>query len=282
MNSTLSAPRGGAETSSSVEGMSAMAARCDSTVSVALGAGDLEGEGFANLGRVGGPSVSRPVACLRLRDMDLVICDGAGLALYSLQVTPSTLSWEQRVISYPPVEELQALQEHAHWTRLARRLCLTSADARACRVPVGVVAAEARAAEELGELDEGEEAVYRLCEAVAAHHRTLGKVAARAGRHLLGDIEKARHPSHVPLYRLQRALAEELALGHTTGALCSRSEGFSDSSDESKVTELLFRRLGLLGQRDCHRQLRYARVTPCTSAVLLCEALDMAPEQVGL
>ncbi len=259
-----------------------MAARCESTISVALSAGDLEGEGFANLQRVGGPSAPLPVACLRLREMDLVICDGAGLALYSLQITPSTLSWEQRVIFYPPAEELRALREHPHWARWARRLCLTSAEARACRVPVGVVAAEARASEELGELGDGEEAVYRLCEAAAARHQTLGKVAAKAGRHFLAEVEKARRPSHVPLYRLQGALAEELALGHSVGALCSRSEGFSDSRDESKVTNLLCRRLGLLGHRDCNRQLRYARVAPDTSAVLLCEALDVAPEQVGL
>ena len=146
----------------------------------------------------------------------------------------------------------------------------------------GVVAAEARAAGEIGELEDGEEAVYRLSEAAAARHQTLGKVAARAGRRFLADVEKARRPSHVPLYRLQRALAEELALGHSIAALCSRSEGFSDSCDESKLANLLYRRLGLLGHRDCNRQLRYARVAPYVSAVLLCKALDVAPERVGL
>jgi hypothetical protein len=258
-----------------------MASRCESTFSIALGA-ELEGAGFNNLQRVGGPSAPPPVAVLRVREMDLVVCDGAGLALYSLRITSSTLSWEQRVISYPPAEELQVLREQPHWARRARRLCLTSAEARVCRVPVGVAAAEARAAEEHGELEDGEEAVYRLCEASAARHQTLGKVAARAGRHFLAEVEKARRPSHVPLYRLQGALAEELALGHSIGALCSRSESFSDSSDESQVTNLLCRRLGLLGHRDCNQQLRYARVAPDSSAVLLCEALDMAPEQVGL
>jgi hypothetical protein len=259
-----------------------MAARCDSTVSAVPGEVEPEGEGLINLQRVGGLSPSPLIARLRLRDMDLVICDAAGVALYSLRVTPSTLSWEQRVVSYPPLGDLQALQEDQRWAPRARRLCCTSSDARICRVPVGVVAAEARAAEEVGELDDGEEAVYRLCEAVAACHQTLGKVAAKAGRHLLGEIEKARHPSHVPLHRLRRALAEELALGHSSEALCSRSDGFSDSSDEGKIVELLFRRLGLLGKRDYRRQLRYARVASCASAVLLCEALDIAPEQVGL
>ena len=273
---------GGAGSPSTVQGASAMATGCESTSSVALGAGDLDGDAFVNLQRVGGPSAPLPVACLRVRAMDLVFCDGAGLALYSLQITPTTLSWEQRVISYPPAEELRALREHPHWARWARSLCLTSAQARVCRVAVGVVAAEARAAEELGELHDGEEAIYRLCEAAAARHQMLGKLAAKAGRHLLLDVERARRPSHVPLYRLQGALAEELALGHSVCALCSRSEGFSDCSDESKVTNLLCRRLGLLGHRDCNHRLRYARVAPYASAELLCEALDMAPEQVGL
>lgn len=276
------AQRGGAKGSSDVEKASTMAARGDNTVSALLGEADTEGEGLVNLRRVGGPALSPLLAGLRLPEMDLVICDGAGIALYSLQVTPSTLSWEQRVVSFPPVEDLQALQEDQRWARRAWRLCRTSMDARVCRVPVGVVAAEARAAEELGELDDGEEAVYRLCEAAAASHQTLGKVATRAGRRLLGDVERARHPSHVPLYRLRRALAEELALGHTIEALCSRSETFSGCANKRKVTELLFRRLGLLGKRDYHRRLRYARVASCASAESLCEVLDLAPEQVGL
>jgi hypothetical protein len=86
----------------------------------------------------------------------------------------------------------------------------------------------------------------------------------------------------VPLHRLRGALAEELALGHSVGAICSRSSGFSDSIDESKVTSLLSRRLGLLGTRDTHKRLRYARVASSETAVLLCEAFDLAPAQVGL
>jgi hypothetical protein len=273
---------GGAAAPPTVNEASDMASRCESTMSVVRGAGDLEGEGFDNLQRVGGPSAPAPKACLRQRDLDLVICDGAGLALYLLRITPTTLSWEQRVISYPSVEELQAVRERPDWPRRARQLCLVPADARSCRVPVGVVAAEARAAEECDELEDGEEAVYRLCEAAAARHQTLGKLAARAGRHLQVEVDKARRPSHVPLYRLQRALAEELALGHSVAALCSRAEGFSDSEDESKVTSLLCRRLGVLGHRDCFRQLRYGRVVSSSIAELLCEVLDMAPEQVGL
>jgi hypothetical protein len=280
--SPAGAGRGGAETPAGVGMASTMGTRCDSTVSAVPGVIDSEGEGFANLRRVGGSSAPLPLACLRLREMDLVICDGAGIALYSLQVTSSTLRWVQRVVSYPPIEDLRVLQEDPRWAWRARILCMTAADAHTCRAPLGIVAAEARAAEELGELDDGEEAVYRLCEAMAARHQASGKVAAKAGRHLLGEIEKARYPSHVPLYRLRRALAEELALGHTIEALCSRSEGFSESNDERKVGELLFRRLGLLGQLDHHRRPRYARVASCASAVLLCEALDISPEQVGL
>jgi len=273
---------GGASAPSTENGASDMASRCESTMSVVGGAGDLEGEGFDNLQRVAGPSAPAPRACLRQRDLDLVICDGAGLALYQLQMTPSTLSWEQRVISYPPAEVLQGLREHPGWSRRARHLCLASAEVRSCRVPVGVVAAEARAAEARDELEDGEEAIYRLCEAASAGHQTLGKVAARAGRHLRAEVDKARRPSHVPLHRLQKALAEELALGHSVAALCSRAEGFSDSEDESKIANLLCRRLGVLGHRDCFRQLRYGRVVTSATAELLCEALDMAPEQVGL
>lgn len=273
---------GGVSASPGVRGTSAMTPRCESTIAVAPGAGDPVGDVFANLTRVAGPSAPHAVACLRLGEMDLVLCDGAGIALYSLQVTPSTLGWEQRVISYPPAGQLRALLEHSHWARRARRLCLTSAEARSCRVPVGVVAAEARGAEESGALEDGEEALYRLCEAVAAHHQTLGKLGVKAGRHFRAEVEKARRPSHVPLHRFQGALAEELALGHSAGALCSRSQGFSDATDESKVTNLLGRRLGLLGHRDEGGRLRFARVAPDSSAVLLCEALDIAPEQVGL
>lgn len=273
---------GGAERPWTVEGASAMAAQCEISAP-ALGVGELDGEGFANLQKVGGPTAPLPLGSFRLRGMDLVVCDGAGLALYSLRMTSTTLSWEQRVISFPPVAELLGLRQRRDWARQARNLCLTSAEARACRVPVGVVVAEARGADEADDdtFPDREGSIYRLCEAAAARHQTLDKAAAKAGRLFLADVERARRPSHVPLRRLQVALAEELALGHSTGAICSRSEGFSDSDDESKVTELLCRRLGLLGHR-VGGHVRYARVARYASAELLCEALDMAPEQVGL
>lgn len=241
----------------------------------------LEGEALANLRRVGAPVAPPLLASLRIRETDLVLCDGAGLALYSLRITPSTLGWEQRVVSYPPQAELRAVREHPDWPRRARGICRSSA-ARVCRVAVGVVAAEARAAEELGDLRDGEEGIYRLCEAAAARHRTLGKDAAKAGRALLADVERSRRPSHVPLRRLQGALAEELAFGHSIRALCSRSERFSGCGDEGKVASLLCRRLGLLGHRDAKRRMRYARVASAATAELLCEALDTAPEEVGL
>jgi hypothetical protein len=235
-----------------------------------------------HLRRVGGPEAPLPAAWLRVRDRDLVICDGAGIALYTLRLSATTAGWEQRTISYPPAAELRGLREHPNWARRARRLCLTDAQVRACRVPVGVVAAEARAAQELGDLYDGEEAVYRLSAAAAAILQSSGKVAAKAGRLLMADIGRGRQPSHVPLYRLQAALAEELALGRSVAAICSRSPRFSDSADESKVRSLLCRRLGLLGTLDSHRRLRYARVAEAEVAALLCEALELAPEQVGL
>jgi hypothetical protein len=276
---------GGAAPSTGVQGTSAMAQRCESTGAVAIGVdplADLEGQSFEHLLAVAGPEAPLPLAWLRIRDRDLVICDGAGLAHYTLRLTPTTAAWEQRTVSYPPAAELRALREQPNWARRARRVCLTSAHSRACRVPVGVVAADARAAQELGDLCDGEEAVLRLSEAAAAILQSSGKEAAKAGRLLMADIERARRPSHVPLHRLRGALAEELALGHSVGAICSRSPGFSDSIDESKVTSLLSRRLGLLGTRDTHKRLRFARVASSEVAVLLCEALDLAPEQVGL
>jgi hypothetical protein len=243
---------------------------------------DLEALPFAHLSRVGGPEAPPPVACLRVRGRDLVICDGGGVVLYALRMTASTAGWEQRTVSYPSAAELRALSEHPDWARRARRLCLTLAQARTCRVPVGVVAAEARAAQELGGLHGGEEAILWLSESAAALLQASGKQAAKAGRLLMADVERARRPSHVPLYRLQGALAEELALGRSVAAICSRSPGFSDSTDEGKVTSLLCRRLGLQGTRDAHKRLRYSRVASAETAVLLCEALDLAPEQVGL
>lgn len=277
--------RGGALPLTSVQGASAMAPRCESTSAVAIGGEpvtDLEGVSFEHLLRVGGLAAPRPLGRLRVRERDLVICDGAGTVLYSLRITSTTARWEQRTISYPPAHVLRALREHPDWARRTRRLCLTSAQARACRVPVGVVAAEARAAEDLGDLYDGEEAVYRLSEAAAALLQSAGKDAARAGRIFMADVERARRPSHVPLYRLQGALAEELALGHSVVAICSRSPGFCDATEESKVKGLLCRRLGLQGTRDHQKQFRYSRVADVDTAELLCEALDLAPEQVGL
>ena len=262
-----------------------MSPRCESTSAVTIGpqrVSDLDGALLERLLAVGGPEAPLPLAALRVRERDLVICDGAGVALYSLCLSSRTAGWEQRTLSYPPALELRALREHPHWARRARRLCLTSEQARACRVRVGVVAAEARAAEELGELDDGEEAIYRLSEAAAALLQSSGKEAARAGRIFIADVERARHPSHVPLRRLQGAFAEELALGRSLAAICSRSPRFSDCAEESKLVGLLCRRLGLQGARDCHKRLRYSRVAQAEVAELLCEALDLAPEQVGL
>lgn len=277
--------RGGAPPLTSVQGASAMAPRCESTNAVVIGGEpvtDLEGTAFEHLLRVGGPDAPRPLAWLRVRDRDLVICDGAGIALYSLHITSTTAGWEQRTIAYPPAPVLRALREYPNWARRARRLCLTSEQARACRVPVGAVAAEARAAEDLGDFYDGEEAVYRLSEAAAAVLQSSGKQAAKAGRIFMADVERGRRPSHVPLYPLQGALAEELALGHSVAAICSRASRFSDSTEESKVTGLLCRRLGLQGTRDCQKRLRYSRVAAADTAELLCEAFEIAPEQVGL
>jgi len=276
---------GGAGAPAGVLGASPMSPRCESTSAVAIGSepvAELEGLPREHLLRVGRPDALPSSAWLRVRDRDLVICDCAGIALYALRMTATTAAWEQRTISYPPVAMLRALCEHPDWARRARRMCLTSAQARACRVPVGVVAAEARGAEACAELYDGEEVVLRLSEAAAALLQASGKQAAKAGRFFAAEVERARGPSHVPLRPLQRALAEELALGHSVAALCSRSPGFSDSIEASKVTSLLCRRLGLQGTKDCHRRLRYARVSSAPTAVLLCEALDLAPEQVGL
>jgi hypothetical protein len=277
--------QGGADASTNVRGASPMAQRCESMSAVAIGVeplSDLEGMSFERLLRVAGPQAPLPVACLRLRERDLVICDGAGIVLYTLHLSARTAGWEQRTICFPAEPELRALREHPSGARQARRFCRNPALARSCRVPVGVVAAEARAAEEIGDLYDGEEAIYRLSEAAAAILQSSDKQAAKAGRILLADVERARHPSHVPLYRLQGALAEELAFGHSVSAICSRSPRFTDSLDERKVTSLLCRRLGLLGTRDDRKRLRYARVASAETAEVLCEALDLAPEQVGL
>lgn len=276
--------RGGRKPVGSVYGSRAMAVRCETTSAIAVGAkplGDLEGVAREHLLRVSRPGAA-PLAIARVRERDLVFCDGAGLALYTLRIAARSAGWEQRTISYPPDAELRALYQHPRWARQARRLCLASPQARACRVPVGVVAAEARAATERGELSDGEETVYRLSEAAAALLQGSGKEAAKAGRKLMVAVERARHPSHVPLYRLQGALAEELALGHSLLAICSRSPRFSEAANESQMASLLFSRLGLEGARDYSGRRRYARVAAADVAELLCEALDLAPEQVGL
>ncbi|HEU5105225.1 MAG TPA: hypothetical protein VFU11_05245 [Solirubrobacterales bacterium] len=243
---------------------------------------DLEDASFEHLMRVGGPEAAAPLAELRIRDRDLVICDGAGMVHYALRFTSATVGWEQRAISFPPLPVQRAMLEHPTWARRARRLCRTSPHARACRVQVGVVAAEARAADELSVLTDAEEAVLNMSEAAGAVVRSAGGDGAKAGRNFLAEVDRARRPSHVPLFRLQRILAEELALGRSVAAICSRAPGFSDSNDVSKVSNLLYRRAGLLGARDCHGRLRYPRVATADTAELLCQALDIAPEQVGL
>ncbi|MBS1860435.1 MAG: hypothetical protein JSS68_01865 [Actinobacteria bacterium] len=260
-----------------MQGASAMAERCETPGAVAI-----EGMSLEHLTAVGGPRSPLPLAALRIRERDLVICDGAGLVHYLLRFGAGSAGWEQRTLSYPPLAGLRAIRRHPDWPRWARRLCLGSPEARSCRVAVGVVAAEARAAEEVGDLHDGEGSVLRLSEAAAAILQGSGREAAKAGRLLMDDVDRARRPSHVPLFRLQAALAEELALGHLPAALCSRSPGFSDCADESKVVSLLCRRLGLQGTRDSHGRLRYARVAGAEVATLLCEALDLPPGQVGL
>ncbi|HVX34026.1 MAG TPA: hypothetical protein VHA80_12880 [Solirubrobacterales bacterium] len=244
--------------------------------------GDPDGSSLEHLARVAGPGAPPPLARLRVRERDLVICDGAGIALYTLTLGARSAGWEQRAISYPAAAGVRAIAERPDWDRRARRLCRHPDLSRACRVPVGVVAAEARVAAEVGDLEDGEEAVYRLTEAAAAMLQVSGKEAAKAGRALMEGVGRARRPSHVPLRRLQEALAEELALGRSPAALCSRSPGFSDSPDEGAVVSLLYRRLGLQGTLDTHGRRRHARVATAEIAVVLSEALDLAPEEVGL
>lgn len=279
-------PEGGATSAPDVQGVNPMAPRCESAGAVMIGpdpGADPENPSLRHLMRVGGPEALTPLADLRVRDHDLVICDGAGIAHYSLRITPTTIGWEQRSIAFPPLPVLQSLREQPGWARRARRLCGSSTHARACRVTVGVVAAEARAAEEFGELESAEESILTLSEAAAAVVRSSGnKDGAKAGRNFLVEADRARRPSHVPLFRLQRVLAEELALGRSVAAICSRAPGFSDSDRASNVSNLLYRRLGLLGARDCHGGFRYPRVAAADIAELLCQALDVAPEQVGL
>lgn len=281
----VGSPGGGADGGAAVDGASAMAERHETRAATAVGVeapADQEGTSLERLRRVGGPGAPGPLARLRVRDRDLLICDAAGIALYTLRLGARRASWTQRAISWPPVAGTRALLEHPRWARQARRLCLDPELSRACRVPVGVVAAEARGASEAGALEDGEEAVYRVSGAAAAMLQVSGKEAAKAGRSLMADVARARRPSHVPLRRLQEALAEELALGRSPAAICSRSAGFSDSPGDGAVISLLYRRLGLQGTSDSNGLRRYARVAVAETAVVLCEALDLAPEQVGL
>jgi hypothetical protein len=276
---------GGAAPYPAVQRAIEMAQRCESHGAVAIGMESPVGVGaglLEHLVAVGGPAAPAPLACLRVRDRDLLVCDGSGLALYTLRLGARTAGWSQRTVSYPAPAWLRALLQRPDWPRRARRLCLEPELSRSCRVPVGVVAAEARGASERGALDDGEEAIYRLSEAAAAMLQVCGKQAAKAGRALMADVGRARRPSHVPLFAMQRALGEELALGHSPAALCSRSPGFSEAADEGKMVSLLWRRLGIEGTRDGHGCLRYARVATAPTATLLCEALDLAPGQVGL
>lgn len=276
---------GGTASGAYVQGLSAMTPKRESASAVMIDpepVADLDDASFEHLMRVGGPQTPTPLAELRVRDRDLVICDGAGIVHYSLRFTSTTVGWEQRAISFPPRPVQRALREHPTWARRARQLCRTSTQVRVCRVQVGVVAAEARAVEELSLLCDAEESILNLSEAAGAVVQSSGGDGAKAGRNFLAEVNRARRPSHVPLFRLQRLLAEELALDRSVAAICSRAPGFSDSDDVSKVSNLLYRRLGLLGARDCHGRLRYPRVAAADTAELLCQALDIAPEQVGL
>lgn len=278
-------PGSGAGRRPGVKGVSAMAQRCESTSAVAVGSrplADLEGLPFERLARIAGPEAFAPLASLRVRERDLVICDGAGIVLYSLRLTAKTAGWQQRAIAYPPEAELALLAQCPDWARRARRLCLTSAQVRVCRVAVGAVAAEVRGLEELDVLEGGEAGILRLSEAAAAVLQSGKAESAKAGRALRAEIERSRGPSHVPLHRLQGALAEELALGRSVGAICSRSPRFSDSSIEGKVIDLLCRRLGIQGTSDFAGRMRYARVASAEMAGILCETLELAPWQVGL
>jgi hypothetical protein len=147
---------------------------------------------------------------------------------------------------------------------------------------VGVVVAEARAADAYAQFSDTEETIYRISEAAAARHLATVGWRAKPARKLQDEVTKARHPSHVPLYPFQRALAEEIALDRTFSAVCSRSERFTQGDEGKTTPNELCRALGLLG-RDAGKGLkRFARVAPYPLAEALCEALDMAYEEVGL
>jgi len=243
-----------------------------------------------------------PSAALRVREMDLALLSASGLVHYQLSVTPTTLRWEQRVVAFPPQEMLDLLCRRRSWERAVRAVCaqapsptvgvgraLFRVESRICRVPVGVVAAEARACERFLGVRDAEEAVYRITLAAASTHlaglgdtKAVRKAARKAGRKMLGDVKRSRFPSHVPLLPFQRALAEELALGRSIDGICSRAETYCDSDGEPKKTTDLFRHLGISATRDEGSRPRYARVAPHAIAAALCTALDVAPEEVGL
>lgn len=235
---------------------------------------------LANLARVAGPDAPDLVASLRLPEMDLVVRSGAGIALYTLRWGSEALSWEQRVLAFPAEAELQLVYDSADWARRARESCF-STGARACRVSAGVVAAEARILEQHGVLPAGEASVYALSLGAASTQIAHAGSRSKPGRKMIADVKAARCPSHVPLLPLQRALAEEMALGRSLQAICSRSEHF-DPERYGSATNQFCRALGLLWTRDSTKRKRFARVAPSSLAEKLCEALDLCPQEVGL
>lgn len=243
-----------------------------------------------------------PSAALRVREMDLALLSASGLVHYQLNVTSTTLRWEQRVVAFPPREMLDLLCRSRSWERAVRAVCaqapsptvdvgraLFRVESRICRVPVGVVAAEARACERFLDVHDAEEAVYRISLAAASTHlagqgdmKSTRKAARNAGRKMLADVKRSRFPTHVPLLPFQRALAEELAMGRSIDGICSRAETYCDSEGEPKKATELYRHLGISATRDEGSRPRYARVAPHGIATALCAALDLAPEEVGL
>jgi hypothetical protein len=227
---------------------------------------------LANLARAAGRAARVPLACLRLGAMELVICGGAGFALYSLQVARDGARWRLRLIPFPPEPLLRDLYERPDWAQRARWLCLASSEARSRQVTLGAVGAEARAGEASGEVAGLEEGVYSLSLAAVAAATALAGRSGEAARRTAADVERARRPSHVPLYLLQRALAERLAAGPSPRGLCDVAR--------NGAAARLMRQLGLLDAGE--RQRHYARVAPRRLAVRLCEALELAPGEVGL
>lgn len=253
----------------------------------------LGAEAHEKLERAAGAQSRGLRAELRVRAMDLTICSAAALVAYRLVVTPTRMYWQQRAVPFPGDDLLGALQSIRSWADATRRVCESagggtlavgrrrfSVNGRACRVPVGVVAAEARGCERFFDLFDGEEGVYRISLAAAAIQLASGKFAAKAGRAMIADVERSRRPSHVPLFPLQRAFAKEVASGRSIDALCSRSAGIFDRA-KSPRTELL-RKLGVAATVDGGKSRRFARVVPSQLGAALCAVVDIAPEEVGL